>query len=474
MWSIAYLVLEWLIRLAMLPIVLRRRTPQAALSWLVIIFALPLPGLILYLLIGENRLPRRRAQRHKRVIEAIQQVERMAVVSRHVAEPEVPESFRSVLNLTRNTSDFAPVGLNSVDLLTETDQTIDRMIEDIDHAGHHVHIVMYIWRDDATGRRVAEALARAEKRGIECRVMIDAVGSRSHIGALRSYFRSHGIECLDMLRVNPLRRQFQRLDLRNHRKLVVIDGRIAYAGSQNLVNADYGRKNLVWHDLMVRITGPAALQLQTVFLQDWYAETDVSLISPDILPEPAPTPGGEAVIQVVPSGPIYPVRAFHNLVVESIYASNRRIIITTPYMIPDEPLLAALKSAALRGVRVDIVAPSRIDQRLVHAAARSYYRELLDAGVNLHLFTDGLLHSKTMTFDDSMALVGSANLDVRSFKLNFELNVLMFGPQPTARLRFIQHGYLDRSEPADPAHWAGRHWVRKTADNFARLFSPLL
>jgi cardiolipin synthase len=303
-------------------------------------------------------------------------------------------------------------------------------------------------------------------------VLVDAVGSRRFMSTLGQGLRRRGVACHEIMPVNPIRRRFARVDLRNHRKLFVIDGRVAYTGSQNIVDPDYGRRGMAWHDVMLRVRGPAVLHLQLVFLEDWSVAADAE---PDVegLLEPVELVGGVAM-QVAPSGPTYPSEWFSNLLVEAIHRANRHLLITTPYFVPDEPSLLALKLAVMRGARVELVLPAQTDHPVVEAAGRSYYRELLDAGVIIHQFSAGLLHTKSMTVDDAFALVGSANFDVRSFQLNFELNVLLFDAEIVGRLRFMQQHYISQAHTIDPAAWRRRRWHQTLPDNLAMLLSPLL
>ena len=275
-----------------------------------------------------------------------------------------------------------------------------------------------------------------------------------------------------MLPVNFIRRGLARIDLRNHRKVAVIDGRIGWTGSQNIVDPSYGHKDLVWHDMMLRLDGPVVLQLQQIFAEDWYCETDAELEGESIFVDPQVT--GEGVLQTLPSGPTYDTENYQRLVVAAIYGARQRVIITSPYLVPDEPLLQALQIAVLRGVRVQMVVPRKSDQRLPDLAARSYYDDMLSMGVELYLHQSGLLHSKSMTVDDSLALVGSGNFDIRSFRLNFELNILAYGPNVTAYLRNTQQRYIDESFELDLERWRTRARWKKTAEPIAKLFSPLL
>jgi len=470
--SVLFVATEWLLRIVMIPIVTRRRGPTSALAWLVVIFAQPMIGVVIYLLVGGNRLGRRRARLHEQVVNAMQTVERLGIATTHKTRPAIPAAQQPLVNLAMNMAGSPILGGNAVEIIADTRAFIDRLVADIDRAKHNVHLLFYIFRDDGTGRQVAEALARAERRGVQCRVLYDAAGSRRLIGELGAFFDGNGIDHHAVLPVNPVRRRLERLDLRNHRKIAVIDGTVAYAGSQNIVDDNYGHKDLAWRDMMLRVVGPATLHLQLVFLEDWYFATDRMLDGASVLPPPA-TPG-EVPVQVVPSGPTYPTETYQHLVVEAIHNVHHRLILTTPYFIPDEASLLALKLAVMRGARVDVVVPERIDHPLVAAASRSYYEELLEAGVRVHRFTEGLLHAKTITVDDSFAMVGSANFDIRSFHLNFEINLLLYGSEVTAQLRFMQQHYIDGSYQLDPVAWSTRPRHRVMLEDAARLLSPLL
>ena len=474
MFGTLYLISEWIIRIVMVPMATRRRQPVAALAWLAVIFALPWPGLVLYLFLAGTGLGKRRAKRHAALIETMRSVDRLALTRDFAVRPEIAVEHQALINVAMNMAGRPILAGHWADLIADTDEMIDYLVRDIDAAEHHVHLLFYIYRDDATGRRVAEALARAEQRGVQCRVLVDAAGSRRLIGSLPRYFAEHGIECHWVLPVNPIRSRLARVDLRNHRKLAVIDGRIAYTGSQNIVDANYGHDDMAWHDLMIRLTGPAVTHLQTVFLEDWYSTTDDVLEDPNLLCVPKLPGEGDISVQVVPSGPIYPTDALQNLVVQAIYSAQRRLILTSPYFVPDEPALLALKVAVMRGAQVDLVVPCRCDHPVVTAAGRAYFDELLEAGVNIHLYRDGLLHSKTMTVDDAFAMIGSANFDIRSFNLNFELNLLLYGPAITAKLRFLQQHYIQQSDPLTLASWRRRSHGQVMLDDAAKLLSPLL
>ncbi|HBS29872.1 MAG TPA: cardiolipin synthase [Phycisphaerales bacterium] len=473
----AYLAAEWTVRLVMLPVAVRRRRPSSAMAWLLLIFLIPWLGLVAYLLVGRQRLGRARCERARRAHEVVRRAtEAHASAREHTVHPHYSSRQADLVAVAEKIGQSPILGGNALEGVADTEEAIKRIIEDIDQATSHVHVLIYIYGDDRTGRRVGEALMRAAARGVCCRVLVDAVGSKRMLRGLAPRLREGGVEVVALLPVNLARLLLSRLDIRNHRKQVIIDGRTAWTGSQNIVDPDYGRKNAPqWRDLMLRVRGPAVLALQRVFLEDWYAETG-RLLGDDehgsILP--APETPGESAVQVVPSGPHMLSRTLQDLYLAGIQEGERRIIITSPYFVPDEPVMAALRVAVMRGVRVDIIVPAKTDNAIVNAASRAYFRELVLSGANIHLHRDGLLHSKTMCVDDSFAMIGSSNFDIRSFDINFELNLLIFGPAVTTRLRALQERYITESTLMTERDATTTTRVRRYAEDFARLFSPLL
>lgn len=463
---------EWLVRIVMLLVVTRRREPAAAMAWLLVIFFIPWVGLVLYWFIGEHRLPRRRIEERETAQGRLRAVAQRFAAHPNVVRPELGAEAAPAIMLAERLGYMPILGGNSVALLADTDEVVARLIADIDAAENHVHLLFYIYAADATSRRVTEALVRAAQRGVACRVMVDAVGSRRMLKTMAPDLLKHGIDVRPALPVGLFRRRMARIDLRNHRKIAVIDGRIGYAGSQNIVSADYGHKNLAWQDLMVRLTGPIVLELQAVFVSDWYSETGVFLDDEAIFPEPELA--GTVPVQTIPSGPNFPTENFQRLVVAALYTARERVIITTPYFVPDKPLMQALEVAVLRGVRVELIVPRRSDQRLVAAASRAYYEDLLQAGVHLHLYDKGLLHAKTISIDDRFAIIGSDNLDIRSFALNFEISLLFYSHKVSGNLRTLQQAYMEAGFELTEERWAQRAAWKRVAQNVAKLMSPLL
>ncbi len=356
-------------------------------------------------------------------------------------------------------------------MLADYDGTIDRLIADIDAARDHVHLLYYIIGDDDTAERVVDALARAVDRGLVCRVLADSLGSRPAFDRLLPRLHKHGILAEETMRVGLFRRKTGRIDLRNHRKIAVIDGAIGYTGSQNLIDSTF-KPGLDYEELNVRLAGPIALELQAVFAEDWYLETGEILSDHRYFPDPRIA--GTIAAQALPSGPGYPRENNQRLIVSLIHAANKRIVITMPYLIPDDALMQALGTAVLRGVEVTLVVPLQMDQILVCLAQRSYYEDMIDSGIRICCYGKAFLHAKHVTIDDSIAWIGSSNLDIRSFALNAEIVVLLYDRGVCARLAEEQARYLREGEFIDPATWRKRPLRRKVAENLARLLSPLL
>jgi cardiolipin synthase len=472
--AVIYWALQWIIRLTMIPIIMvRKQRPAAAIAWLAIVFFEPVVGLLLYLLIGENRLGRKRIHERRSSRQAISPAHRPDVDPRFVINPGEEQEHGILVYLAEQVGGLPVVGGNRVLAMIDTGKVIDAIVSDIDAAERHVHLLFYIYTDDAVGRRVAEALVRASERGVRCRVLADAVGSSSLFRRLAHQMRAGGVEVVPALRVGVLRMLFARMDLRNHRKIAVIDGRIAYTGSQNIVEPTYGHRRAgSWYDAMARIEGPAVHQLQGIFAEDWFHESGHLIDEPDLFPEVEAQ--GDTAIQVVPSGPDLPTEAFQDLIVEAIFRANRRVVITSPYFVPNSAMLMALRLAVLRGVRVDLVVPKVSDQRMVGAAAKFYCEYLMRYGANVHLFDKGLLHCKTLTIDNTLAMFGSANFDVRSFMLNFEVNLLAHAPDVVENMRNLQQYYIDQAIHATFDDMPGRTLSGRLHMNFAKLFTPLL
>ena len=470
-WLNVFIAAEWCVRLAMVVVVPFRRSPEAAKGWLLLIFFEPTAGLLLYLLIGRPKLPDWRAQRSAEFDELSKPTYARLARDPNIFHPDVGAGLDHAVRLAENLGKLPILGGNDATILADYDGTIDRLVADIDAARNHVHLLYYIFGDDETASRVVEALGRAVDRGVECRVLADSLGSRPALPKLLPRLEKLGVLAEETLRVGFFRRRTGRIDLRNHRKIAVIDGAIAYIGSQNLIDSTF-KPGLDYEELNARLAGPIALELQAVFAEDWYLESGEFLADARYFPDPRLA--GTIPAQALPSGPGYPRENNQRLIVSLIHAANRRIVITMPYLIPDDALMQALQTAVLRGVDVTMIVPLQMDQVLVCLAQHSYYEDMLSYGIRICRYGKRFLHAKYVTIDDAIAWIGSSNLDIRSFALNAEIVVLLYDSGVCARLSVEQERYLRDGEFLKLETWQARPLRRKVAENLARLFSPLL
>jgi cardiolipin synthase len=450
------------------------REPASRLAWVIIILVAPLVGALAYLLVGETRLRRRRLGTE---------------IDSRLPRPPWDKASEKTLQKSDHYAPFAfartinglgPTGGNLAALAADSDSAIDAMVADIDAAKTSVHLTTYIWLDDNNGRKMKSALVRAARRGVPVRILADALGSRQFINS------SHWTELVDSgadARValpvgNPLWTALRgRVDLRNHRKSLVIDNQIAWCGSQNLADPAFRIKPRFapWVDIMTRWEGPVACHCQFLFVSDWIAEggSDISSCLCDPALAQGPRDGG-AIAQVIGTGPTLAYDAMPSCFAELIHSSREEIVVTTPYFVPDEQLLYALLSAARRGVRTVLVFPKRNDSRFVEGASRSYYDDLVNAGASIFEFRPGLLHAKTMVVDRETALIGSANLDRRSFELNFENNILFADRAFAEVIRKRQDEFIAQSDPVTAAEVKAFGIGTRLWQNTLAMLSPLL
>jgi len=470
--ALAYVIAEWVIRLVMLFIVPWRRPPSTATAWLLLIYFWPVPGLLIYLLVGRSRLSRRHRDKLSELKRRL--LPTLGHLATHplIAMPTLPAEMGPVAQISRRVAPLPELGGNAVTLIGASDQWLRQLIVDIEAASSSVHMAFYIARADDYTEPVFQALERAAARGVEVRLLVDDVGSADFMRGLRRRVSDTGIQLVAAMPRSRLWRRSSRFDLRNHRKLVIIDGRVGYTGSQNLISPDF-REGLVYEDLMVRLVGPVVLELQLVFVGDWFVEQEEFLAGE--LYFPAPEAHGDVVAQGLPSGPEFPEAVQQRLMLSLIHASTQSIFIATPYFVPDEPTLIALKSAAQRGVDVRLVVSERLDRRIVQWAQESYYEELLEAGVRISRYPAGFLHAKTALFDGYVVQIGSANFDVRSFLLNAEFSLLFYSPAVACAMAAGFEYYEQAAERLELEQWVNeRAWYRQMMENVARLASPLL
>lgn len=442
----------------------------ARIAWVLVMFGIPIAGILLYLLVGEVHFGEAARRRFDAAIATTRQAAN-ASGTLDVDQKGTAHAFTAAID------GFGVTQGNRGELMPSPEAARTRLIDDIDAARESVNLLYYIWLDDNTGTATAEALMRAARRGLKCRAMVDAVGSHHLIQSrLWREMAAAGVETEVALPIgNPLRTMFsRRLDLRNHRKISVIDRAIAYCGSQNCADPEFlpKRRFAPWVDIMVRFEGPVVAQMLLMFAQDWLVRRPSTPVSEFVAQPPPFHDGFEA--QAVATGPIVGRLITEQLFSRLIYDARRELTISTPYFVPGDTVCSALCGAARTGVAVTLIVPHRNDSVFVAAASRSYYPQLVQAGVRIAEFNGGLLHSKTITVDEELTFMGSSNMDFRSFDLNFENDVLFRDSALTADIRARQAEYLASSTPvsrADVEAWP--LWRRIWLNAFAAM-GPVL
>lgn len=468
------LVIDVILRIVALVVIPYNRRPAAAMAWLLLIMINPIIGWLIFSVLGNTRLPKSRRKKMRELMDLIG--DRVKDAQDEADVNRTAKWFPGVLKLNRTLTNMPHVGGNDIRAITEFDAQIDAMVRAIDAATSFVHVEFYLMVESPRTRRFFDALARARERGVDVRVLID------HVTALR-YPRTKetrerlelmGAELHYMMPLRPFKGQWQRMDLRNHRKLVVVDGRVGFVGSLNLIDPSYLwkknlRRGLVWRDLWVEIRGPLVTEIDALFLSDWWLESNevLELTEADARP-------GQIEASLIPSGPGFEGEVNLRVFNELVHSAEERLIIVSPYFVPDDTMSYAITSAALRGVRVELYASAIGDQFWTFHAQRSYYESLLRHGVKIYLYSEPtVLHTKFMTFDNDAAIVGSSNIDMRSFGLNFEVSILTEGREMVEELNRVADQYRRSSHLLTLESWLARPAITRVFDNVARLTSAL-
>jgi cardiolipin synthase len=460
-------------------VIMRRRPVGVTMAWLAVVLVFPFLGAILYLLFGELRLGNRRAKWANKIHGPYVEWLKEQHDHYHVNWSGLGVACEPLSRLVEAAVQIPAVPDNNLQLIDKWSEVFDSILSDIEAAERTIHMVFYIWSSGGRADEVLEALIRARARGVTCRVLLDAVGSKRFLsGKQAARLRSAGVMLQAALPAGLLRMLFVRFDLRMHRKIVVIDGEIAYMGSLNLIDPRYFKQDVgigQWVDAMVRVRGPVVEGLGIAFLEDWELDTTEGV---EVLQETGDVhhvdPMGDWTAQVIPSGPAIREDAIQDILLMAIYAARRELILTTPYFVPDESLLMALTSAARRGVEVTLIVPTQVDSVLVRFASQAFKGDLVSAGIRVMLFNEGLLHTKSITIDGQISLFGSLNLDPRSLHLNFEITLAIYDEVFTTKLRDLQQSYIASSTPMDFEQWASRSQLTRFTENAARLLGPLL
>ncbi len=457
------------------------RQPASRIAWIAMVGALPGIGVIAYLFLGETNIGRRNLKAVSEARARLPVASAAAIDTASHLEAQLPPRYAPLFSVGYSISGFAPVAGNSAVLMADSNTTIDHMVADINAANDQVNVLFYIWLTDNNGSKMAGALKRAAARGVTCRAMVDDLGSRTLLKSnLWREMGAAGVQTAVALRVrNPLLWPMQgRMDLRNHRKILVIDGRVTYCGSQNCADPEFlpKAKFAPWVDSVIRLEGAVARQNQRLFATDWmtYVGEDLSEALGSDVAESVPAAAEAVIAQVIASGPTRRNSAMPELFQSLMYSAREELVISTPYYVPNESMQAALCAAAYRGVRTTLILPAKNDSRAVAATACSYYAELLEAGVDIQEYVGGLLHSKTVTLDGEITLIGSANMDRRSFDLNFENNILLYDPQLTQAVRERQQVYICSANKVSKEVVANWPVTRQLWNNTIAMLGPVL
>ncbi|MGY4858283.1 cardiolipin synthase [Cryobacterium sp. AP23] len=474
---VAFLV-DFAIRVVAIIVVPRNRRPTSGMAWLLAIFLIPYFGALLFLLIGYRTLPKKRVEMQAEINQFI--LDSTAGMERVKRDHPWPGWLESVVALNRNLGAMPLVGDNRARLHGDYEETLAAMAADIDKAKKYVHVEFYILSLDHTTGPFFDAMQNAVKRGVTVRVLMDHIQSMRKPGfkATKRRLTADGVKWQLMLPLQPFKGKWQRPDLRNHRKLVIIDGRVGFMGSQNVIDRTYNmkrniRRGLKWKDLMVRLEGPIVSGLNAIFITDWYSETN-ELLTRDIEPVHPVQVSDPIDCQVVPSGPGFVGENNLRLFLALLYYAQERIVITSPYFVPDESIMYAVTTAVQRGLHVELFVSEIGDQALVYHAQRSYYEELLRAGVKIYMYkAPYVLHAKHFTIDDDVAVIGSSNMDMRSFSLNFEVSLMVRGHSFVEQLRAVEDGYRADSRELTLDEWMKQPLKSTILDNLARLTSAV-
>lgn len=482
-----YTLLSWLLVLGYwlliagvtLRVLMKRRAVPSAMAWLLVIYILPLVGIIAYLSFGELHLGKRRAERASRMWPSTAKWLRELAEYRQIFATENSEVARSLFQLCERRQGIGGIKGNQLQLLTTFEDTIKGLVRDIDLARSGIEMVFYIWQSSGLVEQVTAALKKAAQRGVTCRILLDSAGSVDFFhSTYPSQMREAGIEVVEVLKVNLFRAFLRRMDLRQHRKVVLIDNRIAYTGSMNMVDPCFFKQDAgvgQWVDLMARIEGPITTTMGIIYCCDWEMETGQRLLPPppDVGLMPFEQERGHTV-QVIASGPGYPEDMIHQALLTAVYSARHQLIMTTPYFVPSDDLLHAICTAAQRGVDVSIILPHKNDSVLVGWASRAFFNELFAAGVKIYQFHDGLLHTKSVLVDGQLSLVGTVNLDMRSLWLNFEITLVIDDDGFGSDLACVQEDYIARSRLMDESKWQQRPYWQRIVERLFYFFSPFL
>ena len=460
-------------------LIIRKQSVPAMLSWLMVIYVFPVVGIIAYLIFGEINLGKRRAIAFEQLKPKYMDWFMRLSYCDNLVNTRTNLLYRPIFDLAKQRLGIPCILGNELHILDTPESIMRSIIHDINQAEKSINMVFYIWSAKGLVKDVIRALIKAQQRGVAIHILLDSVGSRPFLKSIECQaMRDNGIEVTETLHVNLFRMFFNRIDLRQHRKIIVIDNQISYTGSMNMVDPKFFKKNSnvgEWIDIMVRINGPVSAVLNGLHAWDWEIETAVKLPlkEPDCPLLPLEQNNSHAV-QILATGPCFPDDLMAQSLAIAIFSARKSIVITSPYFVPSHNIAEALRIAALRGVEVSIILPKENDSLMVHWASRTFFDDLLAAGVKIYNFNKGLLHTKSMLIDNRLALVGTVNMDMRSFLLNFEVTMVVEDPAFANEISLLHESYIKNSELVDYVTWSTRSVYQRIVEKLFFLFSPLL
>lgn len=471
------LIIYWLLLTTVfLRVVFKRRSVSSSLAWMLIIVFLPVLGVVLYFLFGEVQLGKRRAERAQALRDPFIQNLSSHLLEQHDDKPK-STAAKAVYSIMQEHMGRGSIGYDNLQVFSDPDEIFDAWLTDIRSAQKNIRACFYIWDEQGRVAEVAQALIEAAERGVKIEILVDHAGSWSFFMFSKQLaaMRAAGIEFVAALPVSIWRNLFRRIDLRMHRKLLIVDNKIGYSGSMNMADPRFfnsKRKVGPWIDMMMRFEGAAAFGISKVFSWDWEVETGDRRF-PVLEKEIAQLPTTQWMT-MVPSGPDLGTDVISQVMLTSIYRAEKSIKVVTPYFVPSEALLLALCHAAERGVDVSILLPSKCDSKLAGWASKSFYNDVLRSGVEIRHFNKGLLHTKALVVDEQIAIVGSVNLDVRSFQLNFELSFALYNEDSCGKIMSLLSEYHAESVPVDYEQWQRRSRISRLYERLTFFVSPLL
>ncbi|MDB8794204.1 cardiolipin synthase [Romboutsia sp. 1001216sp1] len=488
---LSYLTISYIVgAIISMSIILENRDPARTVTWLLIFILLPGIGLVIYAILGRNMRKRKLFKTQKLAssiregkifenlerIEEIANIEQSTINTNQLLNENIEDySKKRVISLLLNTGKLPFTTNNKVSVYIDGNEKFKNLLEDIKNAKNHIHLEYFIIKDSEIGRELKDLLIKKSNEGVKIRILYDDVGCW-RFWFYRKFFnemKENGIEIVAFLPAKfPL--TGGKLNYRNHRKIAIIDGKIGYTGGINIGDEYMGKNKKFgyWRDTHIKIEGTSVYMLQMIFLTDWYYTTKEIITEDKYFPSPQRC--GNSMVQIIASGPDSDWESIRYAYFSAICQAKKSIYIETPYFIPDESILIALKSAALSGVDVRIVFPKIADHKMVNNASYSYFDDILKSGGKVYLYTKGFIHSKIMTIDDKIASTGSANMDLRSFMLNFEINAFIYDKKIVERMNKDFFEDLNNSEELTLEEFSKRKLGKKVRESIARLFSPIL